>query len=178
MKDFNVFWQRNGAHLFKQCGIKPLYYSSDMSDFAKFPELDQSMFIHGSVGVGKTRMLCAIAKEELKKGYSVKYISSADLIFEIQETFNTNQPNPSSKYIDVDILCLDDLGAEKVSDWARSVFYRIIDNRIAEVKKTYVTSNYTLQRISKVFDDRIASRLGGMGKVIKLTGEDRRLIKC
>jgi len=68
---------------------------------------------------------------------------------------------------------LDDLGAEKTSDWTGQSIYTLISRRINDCKPTIVTSNLSLSEIDAV-DPRRASRLGGM-VYYKMTGHDRRL---
>ena len=70
-------------------------------------------------------------------------------------------------------LVLDDLGAEKTSEFSLSALYRVIEYRINEFNPTIVTSNLSLKQLNE-WEPRIASRLGGMN-VIKMGGRDRRL---
>ncbi len=69
------------------------------------------------------------------------------------------------------LLILDDLGAEKGSDWTRERLYSLIDYRYREMVPMIVTGNVPLDRI----EERIASRLLGGGVVAVLLGPDRRL---
>jgi DNA replication protein DnaC len=71
------------------------------------------------------------------------------------------------------ILVLDDLGAEKMSEWTFSALYRVISHRYDYFLPTIVTSNLTLDAIDQ-WEPRIASRLAGL-TVISLTGTDRRM---
>ena len=69
------------------------------------------------------------------------------------------------------LLILDDLGAEKGTEWTRERLYALIDYRYREMAPMIVTGNVPLDRI----EERIASRLLGGGVVDVLTGPDRRL---
>jgi len=71
-------------------------------------------------------------------------------------------------------LILDDLGAEKPSEWVLEILYVIINQRYEKQKKLIVTSNKSTQELGNVLGDRIASRLMEMCKVIKIGSEDRR----
>jgi len=75
----------------------------------------------------------------------------------------------------VPVLLLDDIGAEKASEWVKQTLYLIIDNRYGNMKKTFITSNLTLNQISNQLDDRISSRIAGMSNTIRMQGKDRRL---
>ena len=48
---------------------------------------------------------------------------------------------------EVSVLLLDDIGAEKSTEWAKATLYLIVDQRYADMKKTYFTSNLTLKEI-------------------------------
>jgi DNA replication protein DnaC len=72
------------------------------------------------------------------------------------------------------LLLLDDLAAERSSDWTAEVLYRLIDARYARKLPTIVTTNATGEQIRANLGDRIASRLNGLGMVVTLDGPDRR----
>src|SRR3990167_9483378 len=72
------------------------------------------------------------------------------------------------------VLIIDDIGAEKMSDWVRQILYYIINEREQRLLPTVITSNFSLQQIAEQIDIRISSRIAGMCKLIKLTGMDRR----
>ena len=79
------------------------------------------------------------------------------------------------RYSEADCLVLDDLGAEKTTDWSFSVLYLIIDNRYNNYKKTIITSNFALNQLAgKLGDDRIPSRIRAMCSIVKMDGDDRR----
>ena len=72
---------------------------------------------------------------------------------------------------------IDDLGAEKTTDFVRQTLYYIVNEREQNELPIIVTSNYTLKDLAAKFDERISSRLAGMCKQVKLTGTDRRVKK-
>jgi len=78
-----------------------------------------------------------------------------------------------AEYTKPSVLILDDLGAEKTTDYSLTSLYLIIDERINNLKRTIVTTNLTLKEIEEKMDARVASRLSGM-KIIKLTMPDHR----
>lgn len=71
-------------------------------------------------------------------------------------------------------LILDDLGAEKPTEWVLEILYVLVNNRYENLQKLIVTSNKSPQEIAEVVGDRIASRLREMCKTVKMTGEDQR----
>jgi DNA replication protein DnaC len=72
-----------------------------------------------------------------------------------------------------DLLVLDDLGAEKTTEFAITTLYIIIDRRIRDAKRTIITTNLSLKEIEDKLDARIASRLSGMQNV-KISMPDYR----
>ena len=71
----------------------------------------------------------------------------------------------------VPLLILDDIGAEKGSEWTRERLFALIDHRYRELLPMIVTSNVPLAQL----EERVASRLRGGGVVAVLAGPDRRL---
>ena len=74
------------------------------------------------------------------------------------------------------LLFIDDLGAEKVTEWVEEVIYLIINTRYENNIPIVITSNYPLSKIAELVGDRVASRIKEMCHVIEIKGEDRRLL--
>jgi DNA replication protein DnaC len=77
------------------------------------------------------------------------------------------------EYANYKVLILDDLGAEKTTDYSLTSLYIIIDERINNETRTIVTTNLSLQELEEKMDARVASRLSGM-KIIKINMPDYR----
>ena len=74
------------------------------------------------------------------------------------------------------MLILDDLGAEKVTEYVRQSLYTLINKRYLDNLPTFFTSNLSLDEIAARLDDRISSRIFEMcGAPIDLGNEDLRL---
>ena len=67
-----------------------------------------------------------------------------------------------------ELLILDDLAAEKTSDFSISTLYVIVNTRGEFGRKTVFTSNLTLRQISEQLGSRLADRLARYGSVITL----------
>lgn len=149
-------------------------------------------FLYGPCGVGKSHRAVAIMREiiirksravrmeDIIRGiYDAWFVPSTSLLLRIKSTFSQDSQENESELVNrissYDLLVLDDLGTEKVTDWTLQTMYEIIDSRSRQKKQTIITSNFTLDEISKRMTDRIASRIRGMCKVIPMTGKDRRL---
>lgn len=80
-----------------------------------------------------------------------------------------------SKVMNSNLLILDDIGAEKPSDWVAERLYTIINHRVNNELSTIYTSNINIEKLGDALNnERIASRIYGSTKQIKLIGKDRR----
>ncbi len=159
-------------------------------------ERGESVMIGGECGVGKTHLAVACMYAWMRKYFQFGYpeygdtpqlqtpvplfLPTIDLFFELKTTFGGHgktEQEVLDRYTKLPMLVIDDLGAEKSGEWARQDLYYLIDQRYKNEVQTVITSNLTLARISELIDDRIASRINGMGVVIELGGEDRRVSK-
>lgn len=122
-------------------------------------------------------------KENLDKYPPVRsrFVFVPDLFIEIRGSFNRpDKPSEEDilqKYRNVFCLVLDDIGAEKTSDWVLEIFESLIDYRNREEKQTIFTSNLGLEKLADKLGDRIASRITEMCKknIIEIKGKDRRI---
>jgi DNA replication protein DnaC len=72
------------------------------------------------------------------------------------------------------LLVLDDLGAEKASEWTQERLYSVVDHRYANCMPLIVTGNLPPAKLAEQTGDRTASRLAEMCQVVPVTGADRR----
>ncbi len=174
----------------RQAGVPKRYQTAR---FADYPGLDtphinnHGLFLSGAVGRGKTHLAAAILAAMIpglfEKGHdsqrylSAKWINVPELLLELRETFGNSNKSERAviySYCRPQLLVIDDLGAEKTTDWTGQSVYTIVSRRINDCKPTIVTSNLSLTEIHAT-DPRLASRLGGMER-FHFDGEDRRLI--
>ena len=145
--------------------------------------LKQGIYFHGPPGVGKTHIVCALIKEMTEHGIDVKFYNTGDFLEKLREEFKNTVVNDDyqglfRETMDFEgVLIFDDIGAEKISDWATERLYLIINKKYEDMIPTIFTSNCDLEILSARMGDRVTSRIVGMTKVIGLDGQDRRLIK-
>lgn len=137
-----------------------------------------SLLFMGSTGLGKTHISSAIAKKVIEKGCSVVYDSAHNIISAFErDRFAKDGEVRSDRYLDADLLIIDDLGSEIQSKSSTSYFYTVINTRLIASKPTIVSTNLNPKELTEVYDTRIVSRLFGEYKVLIFEGEDIRKAK-
>ncbi|MGI6228648.1 MAG: ATP-binding protein [Christensenellales bacterium] len=130
----------------------------------KFPQNKyRNILLLGSVGVGKSFLLSAVANAVLDRGYFVKYLSA----FELNQTLvtfhtSTNEAKAGlmEQLFDYDLLAIDDLGTEPIfRNVTREYLHLILSERLAAGKSTFITSNLTPEEILDRYGERIFSRI-------------------
>ena len=135
---------------------------------------NENLYLWGERGVGKTH-LGVVAIRRHPKGLLLK---PYDILRELRSlVLDTEAERRAiSRLVDHPCLMIDDMGTEKLTEHASSLIYEIIDGRdMGKKKGLLITSNYGLGELAeKMGCDRVASRLAGMCRVVKLSGSDRR----
>ncbi len=129
---------------------------------SRFDEINSNLLLYGTPGSGKTFLSCAIGCELINAGKFVIYTPVQDMITAYENArFSKDPENPSDTdiYNYCDLLIIDDLGAEFKTQFAESVIYNILNNRINAKKPFIVSTNLTHGEIEERYNERIASRL-------------------
>src|SRR3990167_2364638 len=162
-------------------------YETDVPEEVKQTFAEQirnrnGMYIYGESGVGKTHLACALAKYLLESGIDVMFYNTGDFLEKLREEFQKTDGEEDYFFslfretMDFKgVLVFDDIGAEKISDWARERIYLIINKKYEDMLPIIFTSNVDLEIISARMGDRVASRIKEMTKEVKQRGKDRRL---
>jgi DNA replication protein DnaC len=151
-----------------------------------FPVVSQGLFLEGQPGVGKTHLGVAVLKQVIQSsGARGLFYDTRDLLRVIRSTYDpsirTTELEILRPVMKADLLVLDDLGAEKTSEWVEETMNLIVNTRYNERRATIFTSNYMdipddtdpnslLFRIGV----RMRSRLHEMCEFIQLDGADYR----
>lgn len=146
-----------------------------------FPCGDNILF-YGSTGVGKTFLSNCIAKALLDKAHSVLYMSAIDLYENLSNKTSDNYtgievPALEEQIMSCDLLIIDDLGTELVNSFTSSRLFHCLNNRLQSNLSTVISTNFTLQELMNTYSERIFSRISSSYKLLKLFGDDIRLIK-
>lgn len=141
------------------------------------PKNPQNMFLYGPYGVGKSHICVCVSRGVMQKGFSSIFISVPKLLRKLKSTYNKDAEVTEDKLLSaletVDLLILDDIGAESDTKWAAERVFDVVDSR--QGRSTLYTSNiYPEDLLAK--DERNFSRvLNADTKPLELLGENFRL---
>ncbi len=73
-----------------------------------------------------------------------------------------------------DLVILDDIGAENITEWSREIFFRFFEHRLNKRLPTIVTTNLSLNELKDRLHERVLSRILALCIPLQITGRDRR----
>lgn len=94
-----------------------------------------NLLFYGNSGTGKTFLTHCIAKELLDRGHLVIYRTAEDLIKNLRETKLQNNYELEELLINCDLLIIDDLGTEQISNFTKTELFNLLNKRILKNKK-------------------------------------------
>lgn len=154
------------------------YAKNYVDDFDKIK--DNVLFV-GGTGLGKTHLSTAIAGALIKKGYNVVYETAQNVFFDFEndrflDRFGGDEPT-ATKYLECDLLIIDDLGAENITGFSVSCLYNIINTRLNKKLPIIASTNFSSKEIRGKYHDRITSRLFSDFTIKMFQGTDIRRLK-
>lgn len=163
----------------------------------RYPDTEGLMLV-GGVGGGKTHLAAAVVNGILEKREitnkmaedeyrgsqfpsgrvsAIQFTSAVDMLADIKNSFDTQEDTQSviNKYARAKLLVLDDLCAEKPSEWVIERIFEIVDHRYNDLLATVITSNATPAELKERLGDRIYDRLREMCKMITVKAQSQRV---
>lgn len=143
-------------------------------------ELDRGrgLWLFGDVGTGKTTLAMLVSQTAIERGRSVAIYSLPRLLAEIRTTFDDDSESSYTELLDrlteVDLLHIDDVGAEKTSPWVLEQLYAIVNARYEEERAIMLTTNLDRDALAEQINERTVSRLEEMCEVLPVFGPDAR----
>jgi DNA replication protein DnaC len=137
----------------------------------------RGLWIQGDVGTGKTTLAMLVSKAALDAGRSVAIYSLPRLLNLLRESMDSEQGmlDFMDRLTAVDLLHLDDLGAENQTEWVLEQLYSIVNARYEAERTIVATTNLMPDELSERLGSRTVSRLVEIcGDLIPLFGEDKR----
>ncbi len=113
----------------------------------------EGLMLSGGFRTGKTYLLGAIANELAKKKLNSLLIYFPDLIRELKSALNTPRFDELINELkEIDVLMIDDLGSESMTQWVRDeIFGPIINYRLAEGKALFISTNLSFNQLLPYF---------------------------
>ena len=146
---------------------------------------EKNLIFTGSTGVGKTYLTNCIANEVLKLGKTVLYQTAPVMFDEINDAKFGRENARFDLYeniLNVDLLIIDDLGTEKITDTKITELFTIINTRLLnqnhKITKTIISTNLNVDELFKTYTTRIGSRLAGNYRFLRFFGDDLRFKKA
>ena len=178
-------------YLFAGCAIGEALPAGDLENFVERPgaedaynavmeyvrdlpgmlETGQGLIIVGPPGCGKSHLVAATAKRAGVAGYSVLFERAPKLLMRLRAAYNSKSRVCELEMFEalgrVDLLVIDDLGAEKRTDWSEQTIYTIIDERYSSGRATLITTNLSLEELEEKVGERTMDRLIGSCRIIE-----------
>lgn len=148
---------------------------------AEAKNFKRGLFLTGKTGTGKTYILHAVQNyvKHVPERSTTDVENWIELLMEVRGTFDNKHSDPlkfiSENLTSKSFIFLDDVGAEKHTEWSQEILYLIVNRTYERQKPLFIATNLSFKEFSEKYGDRITSRLVEMCEMKEITGEDRRI---
>jgi len=185
--------EQDTAYRIANCGVGKRYLDAQPQGHFKdyvmlltlMLEQGTGIFVQGKKGTGKTYAASSVVLVAVREQYTAELISSAQLFELLKSSFGSRDMTDSilARYQKLDLLVIDDLGKEHVTDWSISQLFALIDWRYSNRRSTIVTTQYTGAQLVEIWrrngdiNNGVAmlSRLNQCCDRVDMGGIDKRL---
>ena len=150
-----------------------------VDNFKEFRKNGKGLLLFGTVGTGKTFISACIANALIDRGYPVLMTNFARIANTVSGMWEGKQEYYDSLN-DYQLLVLDDLAAERKTEYMSEIVFNVIDARYRAGLPLIVTTNLTSEELKHPADisyQRTFSRLLEMCIPVEVEGKDKRLEK-
>lgn len=148
------------------------------------PSSSANLILIGATGLGKTHLSSAVARRVIERGFFVVYECAQGLFSEYEaRRFRTNSYSASEegedidRFVDCDLLIIDDLGTEITNRFSISCLYYLLNQRLIRHRPTVISTNLRSTELRSRYEDRIMSRVFGEFIPLQFSGSDVRMQK-
>ena len=159
--------------------LKNFYDNYDKTKYQK------GLYLHGNFGCGKSFLIAALLNELQTKRINTEIVYFPEMLRELKDDWDTYGAK-MDYYENVDILLIDDIGAEKVTSWGRDeILGTILQYRMDNHLTTFFTSNLNIEELERhlslsnqsvdgVKARRIIERIKQLTEDIEMISENKR----
>ena len=170
--------------------LETIKYLKKFYDCYQNNELIKGLYLYGNFGCGKTYLISALFNELAKNGTKSTIVYFPEFLRSLKATFGKEDSDYEERFDvvkEASLLLLDDIGAEKLSDWARDeVLGVILQYRMEEHLPTFFTSNLSIKELEehlqigrnsedKIKARRIIERVKYLTNEIEMNSVNRRV---
>lgn len=133
------------------------YVANDLRD----PHTAKNIILMGATGAGKTHLATAILREQAAAYRHARYITSAQVVSAIRDTWGKKETSESSVFVELaheDLLLIDEVGQRDTGENAQEILSQLIDMRYKRAP-TIITTNLTQEQLKKHLGDRAFDRI-------------------
>lgn len=146
----------------------------------------KGLYLYGGFGVGKSYLIAALFNEMAKQDVKSSIVFWPEFLRDLKESFNTDYDEKLEYIKNVDLLLIDDIGAENVTAWSRDeILCTILQHRMDNSLPLFITSNLDLKGLEEHYTNtkndtdsvkamRIMERIKYLSEEIKLKGDNLR----
>jgi len=124
-----------------------------IKNFREYFAQGKGLYLEGPCGTGKTHLAIAIALAIINTGVPVICKTSIDILGDIKRCYEHNSEVTEEEVLEayktVDLLIIDDLGKEQVTEWSVPVLYSILNERYEALLPTIITTNYNTTALAE-----------------------------
>lgn len=143
--------------------------------------MGRGVFMYGPAGTGKTHLLKCLFNDLV--GWKVYQSIEGNMMggWPFWMKLSTyledlrGDHKMKRKAFDARWLFVDDLGTSTTTDWAVDQVFQLLDHRVERSLQTFMTSNFDLEAVAKLYHPRVASRIAELMFPVCIGGADRRL---
>lgn len=140
-------------------------------------ETGGGLILTGNPGTGKTHLAIGLGRDLAKLGFFCVYKNLSGIIRDVRATWsseNKSEDEVINRLKSVDLLIIDEIGAQAGSDNERNIIFEIINGRYERVKPTVIISNYSIAEVADFISERSVDRITQGGGVLNFNWESQR----
>ncbi|BBA50936.1 primosomal protein DnaI [Fusobacterium varium] len=145
-----------------------------VTEFLKNKNMKGGIYFYGSVGTGKTYTTACIANKLIENSYTVLILNLGLYFLKLRSEWAEGELETLKLVEKCDLLIIDDLGTEKVSEFVLEKTFNLIDRRCVAKKPMIISSNLSLDEVAKTYNDRIADRIKEICVQVNVEGKSKR----